>query len=200
MKEGEGFGATSCPGPNCTKTATAPRTRRCRSKQAPARTVCYEYWYKHHAIVPDARLMHIRRALSMGVAQPAPSVELVESWNYIDMQGDLLVTVHRRDHAGRKYIRRSPKGAKPPPGGWPLYQLTSLVADTKKPILVVEGERTVDRALHLFGDRFVVTTALGGAGKARQTDWSPCRGRIVNISAKQQLTDAGWCVSITAAT
>ena len=124
----------------------------------------------------------IRHALGMGGAQPALPVELVESWNYVDMVGELVLTVHRRDRAGgRKEIWRSPKGAKPPPGGWPLYQLPALIATTEQPILVVEGERTVDRAVHLFGDRFVVTTALGGAGKSRQTDWTPCRGRVVNI-------------------
>ena len=124
----------------------------------------------------------IRHSLGMDGAPPAGSVGLVESWNYVDMGGELTLTVHRRDRSGGgKEIWRSPKGAKPPAEGWPLYQLPSLIAEPGRPILVVEGERTCDHAQHLFGDRFVVTTALGGAGKARQNDWSPCRGRVVNI-------------------
>ena len=127
----------------------------------------------------------IRHSLNMDAAltrKPEKSAAIVESWNYVDLAGELVLTVHRRDkEGGGKDIWRAPKGAKPPRTGWPLYQLPSLIAETQQPILVVEGERTCDHAMHLFGDRYVVTTALGGAGKARQTDWSPCRGRIVNI-------------------
>ena len=104
------------------------------------------------------------------------------SWNYLDAAGSLLLTVHRRDGAGKtKDIWRSPKGAKPPRGGWPLYGLAGILAEDRQPILVVEGERTCDQATHLFGDRYVVTTAVGGAGKSRQTDWSPVHGRIVCV-------------------
>ena len=123
----------------------------------------------------------IRHALSMDSPPPAKSF-LVESWNYVDLRGELLLTVHRRDQVrGGKDIWRSPKGAKPPASGWPLYQVAGLIADTKRPILVVEGERTCDHAMTRFGNSHAVTTAIGGAGKGRQTDWSPCRGRVVNI-------------------
>ena len=124
----------------------------------------------------------IRHSLGMDGTPPVQSAGPVESWNYVDMRGELVLTVHRCDQErGGKKIWRSPKRAKPPAEGWPLYQLPSLIAETKHPILVVEGERTCDHARHLFGDRFVATTALGGAGKARQADWSPCRGRVVYI-------------------
>ena len=102
---------------------------------------------------------------------PAPETE---SWDYVDAAGATLLTVHRRDRPGKaKDIWRSPKSAKPPRHGWPLSQLAGILVDPEKPILVVEGERTADQATHLFGHRFTVTTAVGGSGKARQTDWTP---------------------------
>ena len=177
VSEGDGWRA-SCPGPN----------HKNGNRRNPALAVAMgdggRVLVKCHV---GCTFDEVRRALGMdatAVARPGParSDAVVESWNYVDLAGELLLTVHRRDEEkGGKEIWRSPKGAKPPHGGWPLYRLPSLIAVPDKPILVVEGERTCDRALHLFGDRFCVTTALGGAGKARQTDWSPCRGRVVNI-------------------
>ena len=105
-----------------------------------------------------------------------------ESWRYADATGATVLTVHRRDLPGRaKDVWRSPKGAKPPRHGWPMLDLPSIRADLDKPLLVVEGERTAVHATHLFGDRYICTTAVGGAGKARQTDWSPCHGRNIVI-------------------
>ena len=65
----------------------------------------------------------IRHSLGMDGVSRAQSVERVESWNYA-VRGELVLTVHRRDlEDGGKDIWRSPKGAKPPAAGWPLYQL-----------------------------------------------------------------------------
>ena len=124
--------------------------------------------------IRDAILPRNERRYQRG---PAPETE---SWDYVDATGATLLTVHRRDLPGKaKDIWRSPKSAKPPRHGWPLSQLAGILADREKPILVVEGERTAGQATHLFGHRFTVTTAVGGAGKARQTDWTPVHGRIV---------------------
>ena len=114
-----------------------------------------------------------------------------ESWVYRDAAGVALLTVHRRDTAGGgKRIWRDPKGAKPPKGGWPLLRLASLRANPDRPMLVVEGERTCDHAGFLFGDRYECTTAVGGAGKARQADWTPAKDRRVAICPDND--DAGY--------
>ena len=94
----------------------------------------------------------------------------------------LLVTVMRREgpdgkKRGNPPIWRDPTGVKKPDGGYPLYRLGSLLANPDKPIVIVEGEKTAEAAQHLFGDRYECTTAIGGAGKARQTDWTPTCGR-----------------------
>ena len=104
-----------------------------------------------------------------------------ERFHYHDSQGAELVTVVRRETPDGKKIYRDPKGVKKPDGGYPLYRLPSLLANPDKPLLVVEGEKTTEAAQHLFGDRYECTTAIGGAGKAKQTDWTPAAGRRIII-------------------
>ena len=100
---------------------------------------------------------------------------------YRAADGATVVTVVRTETLDGKRIRRAPAGVKAPPGGYPLYRLPSLIANPDKPLLVVEGEKTAETAHYLFGDRYELTTAIGGAGKARQSDWSPARDREVVI-------------------
>ena len=59
--------------------------------------------------------------------------------------------------------------------------MPSLLANADKPLLIVEGEGTAETAVYLLGAHHEVTTAIGGAGKAAQTDWSPARGRAVTV-------------------
>ena len=96
----------------------------------------------------------------------------------------LLVTVRRREgpdgkKCGDPPIWRKPAGVKPPATGYPLYRLGSLLANPDKPLLVVEGEKTALCAQDLFSDRYEATTSIGGAGAAKDTDWTPARGRAV---------------------
>ena len=104
-----------------------------------------------------------------------------EKFHYRTADGATLVTVVRRDTPDGKRIHREPKGVKAPADGFPLYRLDSILANRDKPLLVVEGEGTAETAVYLFGDRYEVTTAVGGAGKAGQTDWTPSRSRDVVI-------------------
>ena len=92
----------------------------------------------------------------------------------------MLVTVVRTEARDGKRIHREPRGVSKPDGGYPLYRLTSVLANDNRPLLIVEGERTADSANDLF-DEFETTTAIGGAGKASTTDWSPVSGRAVVI-------------------
>ena len=100
---------------------------------------------------------------------------------YLNADGSVLVTVRREDCPDGKRIYRNPKGVKKPSKGYPLFGLPSLITAPERPLLVVGGEKTAEHAHHLFGDRYATTTAIGGAGKAHQTDWSPAKGCDVVI-------------------
>ncbi len=106
-----------------------------------------------------------------------------ERYEYSDAEGKALVTVCRlnaRD-GEPKDIWREPKGVEAPPGGYPLYRLSSLLANATKPLLVVEGEKTAECAQLLFGDHHEVTTSIGGSGSASRSDWTAAAGRKVYI-------------------
>ena len=128
----------------------------------------------------------IRRALGLGTR---PSLRAVEGsrrepnnrFEYHGVDGRPLVAVCRQDGADGKRIWREPKGAKSPHGGWPLYRVGSLLADPGAPILLVEGEATVDAAQGLLEPEFQVTTTIGGAGKAAQSNFAVVRGREVTV-------------------
>jgi putative DNA primase/helicase len=106
---------------------------------------------------------------------PAPQVgakghkrEIAATYDYIDQQGDLLFQTVR--HNPKAFNQRRPDGK----GGWVwdlkgvrrvLYRLPELVASTKDPVFIVEGEKDVDRLISLGQ---TATTNPMGAGK-----WSP---------------------------
>ena len=172
-REGDGYGAR-CPGPNhANGNRGNPALSIAQGEAGRVLAVCHA-----HA---GCSFHDIRLALGVDAARepvPAPHGPDAESWVYRDAAGVALLTVRRRATAGGgKRIWRDPKGAKPPKGGWPLFRLASLRANPDRPMLVVEGERTCDHAGFLLGDRYECTTAVGGAGKARQADWTPAKGR-----------------------
>ena len=63
----------------------------------------------------------------------------------------------------------------------PLYNLLELISRPDSPVLIVEGEKTVDAAKQLFPD-FVVVTSCGGANATKKTDWSTLEGRDIIIA------------------
>jgi uncharacterized protein (DUF927 family) len=63
----------------------------------------------------------------------------------------------------------------------PLYNLLELVSRPNTPVLIVEGEKTVEAAKRLFPD-FVVVTSCGGANATKKTDWSTLEGRNIIIA------------------
>ena len=67
------------------------------------------------------------------------------------------------------------------PAPRPLYNLFELIKKPNAPVLIVEGEKTVEAAKLLFPD-YVVITSCGGANAANQTNWSTLEGRNVIIA------------------
>lgn len=67
------------------------------------------------------------------------------------------------------------------PAPRPLYNLLELIAKPDSPVLIVEGEKTVEAAKQLFPD-YVVVTSSGGAKSANKSDWSVLQGRDIVIA------------------
>lgn len=94
-----------------------------------------------------------------------PKAKIIATYNYLDEQGTLLFRVVRRKD--KSFGQHRPDGN----GGWVgdmegvrkvLYRLPELLASTDPYVLMVEGEKDVDR---LRGLGFTATTNPGGAGK-----------------------------------
>ena len=90
-------------------------------------------------------------------------------------------------HDPKDFRQRRPDPDKPGEWIWsigsisgrPLYRLSEmLAADPAEPVLVVEGEKDVDR-LRSLG--FAVTTSSQGAGNWKYSDGSPLAGRNIVI-------------------
>ncbi|WP_194848016.1 AAA family ATPase [Candidatus Neptunochlamydia vexilliferae] len=140
---------------------------------------------------------------------PAPPFEKQKISNYYtevmrhpyhDQQGNLLYYVTRlqdKKDPSRKitpplsygYFKNAPeklswqrRGYKPENGKKPLYNLHHLQEKPLAPVLIVEGEKTADKALEKFPDRdFICMTWSGGASSVSKADWSPLVGREVTI-------------------
>ncbi|MCB1116467.1 MAG: AAA family ATPase, partial [Chlamydiia bacterium] len=137
---------------------------------------------------------------------PAPSFEKLGKLHhyykevarhpYHDLNGNLLYYVLRLENdKGEKitpplsygrYEGENPswqlKGYTPEGEKRPLYNLHHLKEKPLAEVLIVEGEKTADRALEKFADeRYVCLTWSGGAANVAKTDWSPLQGRKVKI-------------------
>lgn len=108
------------------------------------------------------------------------------SWEYRDQAGQLLGVIYRfKTSSGGKEvlpcvfavnadtgIREWHWMAFPEPR--PLYLRGPLQPGKK--VLLVEGEKCVDAAIALFGERFNVTSWPGGGKAVDKVDWSPLAG------------------------
>ena len=77
----------------------------------------------------------------------------------------------------------------------PLYNLHKLAAQPDALVIVVEGEKAADAAEQLFPDS-IVTTSPHGAQSARQTDWSPLKGRTVLIWPDNDEAGTKYCAEV----
>ena len=99
---------------------------------------------------------------------------------YTDANGGLVTTTFRLPNkkirpcswTGKKWDWKQPKGL------LPLYGLPTLAADTERPVLIVEGEKTLDAAAKLFPD-YIVTCWPGGSGNLANIDFASLKGRRV---------------------
>lgn len=119
--------------------------------------------------------------------QDCPSMD----WCYRNAQGEAMFYIARYDKPdGSKVIRprvygRDSRGKdiwqwKAPPAPRPLYNLDNLARYPDRPVLIVEGEKTADKARELLPDYAVVTWS-GGANAVHKTDWLPLHNREVTI-------------------
>ena len=110
-----------------------------------------------------------------------------EVYPYYAATGEKVFEIHRWDgERGRKRIRPYLPGTrewKHHPGPRPLYQLLRLLSDRALPVLVVEGEKVVEKIQGRL-DGYVVTTWSGGSsvGHIRKTDWTLLKGRRIVLS------------------
>jgi hypothetical protein len=104
------------------------------------------------------------------------------TWTYHDPNGEPVGAVLRWNRGTGKEVRPLNRhadgswqlGAMPTPR--PLFNLQQvLVADQ---VFVVEGEKCADE-LNRLG--YIATTSSGGAGAAKQTDWTPLAGKDIVI-------------------
>ena len=103
-------------------------------------------------------------------------------YHYYRPDGVLHVEVcmYRDSATGKKVGRRpwrEPSGVKAP---HPLYRVCKLPERPADPVLVVEGEHTVEHAAEHFPD-YLVTTSIGGSSQAGETDWTPLADRAVVV-------------------
>lgn len=107
----------------------------------------------------------------------------VATYNYTDPNGSIIAQVDRFewDDGGRKRKAFRPWDAKErkyqAPAHRPLYNLPQVVRSPE--VVLVEGEKCADA---LISAGVVATTAMSGSNAPpEQTDWTPLRGRKVEI-------------------
>lgn len=113
-------------------------------------------------------------------------------WTYFNSGGEVVCLIYRFDPPqNKKEIRpctlwRNVKTGvlkwdwKGLEGQRPLYNLPALIERPGAPVLIVEGEKSVDAAAELFPD-YVVVTTMGGAPAPVYSDFTPLKGRDVLI-------------------
>lgn len=128
---------------------------------------------------------------------PSPDFLKILGWSptatydYLDVSGNLLMSVVRLDRLDREKQIRPVIYAKDGLGQYkwissahpvprPLFGLDLLAADLSTPVLIVEGEKAALAARDRFPTHVVITWQ-GGANSVEKADWSPLSGRDVTL-------------------
>ena len=119
---------------------------------------------------------HIENYLGVKKDIPKPPIKGAENyWNYSD-------TFIVARFANKKIRPLSFNGSKweykAPPAPRPLLNLQELLADKKKTVLIVEGEKACDAAQKLFPSS-ICTTWASGCKAISKTDWKPLQNRKI---------------------
>lgn len=111
-------------------------------------------------------------------------------WEYKNSENWIIGYVARYEVEGGKEIRCWTWGAKgDAEPGWscghwskprPMYGLDKLAARPSSPVMLVEGEKAADAAQELLG-QYVVMSWPGGANAWKHADFSPLRGKRVDL-------------------
>jgi len=107
----------------------------------------------------------------------------VATWRYTTAKGELIAIVARYDGPEKKvftpWIHTAGKWAcHAHPAPRPLYNLPTLKAKPRLPVIFVEGEKTADAAQRLF-PQAVATTGMNGSSFFASHDLTPLMNRVV---------------------
>lgn len=107
-------------------------------------------------------------------------------WTYRDRDGQPIYYIARYDTPeGKQYCPWSYHDgkliARAHDEPRPLYNLDKIINNPEKPVLICEGEKSVDAAEKICGNVYVCTTWPNGSKSAHKADWSPLAGRNVLI-------------------
>ena len=171
-------------------------------------------WYTeyHRMTFPEA-VEHLRDAAAPAArvpAAPEPEQEKIhwskslpsfaeEIYDYEDSDGNIVFKIARipkeatKDKKRKQFWTYTPAkkgGVK----GWagvqrmeqdrPIYRLREVLASNRAQVVVVEGEKCVNRFRAAFPDR-IAATCCGGSQAWKRTDWSPLFGRDVLLIADE---------------
>ena len=151
-----------------------------------------DLWAAHHGLDATRHFPQILEQVAtwLGMAVPLgskvdatqdapPSPSNIQSWDYLNVDGQLIARVYRQDTSeGKEYrpwdAQRRRYGMPTPR---PLYRIPQI--HESETVILVEGEKCAD-ALSALG--YAATTAMAGASAPfDKTDWSPLKGKTIIV-------------------
>lgn len=144
----------------------------------------FDLWAIHYGMDAKGQFPDVLKSISdyLGTAPVSsafPSASPTTTWNYLDIHGQIIATVHRYDTGSGKAYRPwdTYAGKWQMPNPRPLYNLPGIAVANS--IVFVEGEKAA-QALIDYGVH--ATTVMGGANSPMEkTDWQPLAGKNVTI-------------------
>ncbi|MBW1976097.1 MAG: hypothetical protein JRI45_11125 [Deltaproteobacteria bacterium] len=140
--------------------------------------------------------------LPHGIWQTRNGKRAIAYWTYRNEDGEIIGHVVRYEAGGRKeiipFFKREGENWKAgaPEKPRPLYNLHKVTQRPEKTILICEGEKAANVAEHLFKDKYITTTSLGGSKNFHTADWSPLRGRRVIIWPDADEPGVGYALGV----
>ena len=114
----------------------------------------------------------------LGVVKEIPKPPIKGAVNYWSYSNTFIVARFPNKKIRPLYFNGSKWEYKAPPAPRPLLNLKELIANKKKAVLIVEGEKACDAAQKLFPNT-ICTTWASGCKAINKTDWKPLKGRKI---------------------